>query len=45
MLVITEVPPETRLDDLTAAIQDMRDNGHVATFTYDTKHGIDYRLE
>ena len=44
MLVITEVPPETRLDDLTAAIQDMRDNGHVATFTYDTKHGIDYRL-
>jgi DNA gyrase/topoisomerase IV subunit B len=44
VLIINEVPPENRLDALTAAIQDMERANYVSSFTNSTKDGIDFRV-
>jgi hypothetical protein len=44
VFIINEVPPENRLDALTAGVYDMERAGFVMSFTHSTKKGIEYRL-
>jgi hypothetical protein len=44
MMHITEVPPETRLNNLIATIRELEEEDYVLSFRHETKYGIDFLL-